>query len=330
MLKKCVLGILLVGLLAMIFVSSVQAANGRVAIVFATGGLGDKSFNDSAYEGMEMAVEKLGVEFDQAEPSAITDYETYLTQFAATQRYDLIISIGFDQADALNNVAARFSNQKFAIIDMVVDQPNVASFVYEEKERGFLLGVAAALMTVRTDDAKINGDKKVGVIGGMKIPLIDANIAGFIAGAKYIDSDINVQHSYVGNWADPAKGKELTLSMIENGADVIWGAAGMSGLGVIKAAEEEGVYAMGADSDQGYLAPENVLSNGMKFVNNTVYMAIDQVINDNFQSGVNVLGVKDDALGYTESLLPEDIITKIEEVKVKIVNQEIEIPATVE
>lgn len=313
-------------LLVSILSTAYAQAEGRIAIVFATGGLGDKSFNDSAYEGMKLAQEKFGIEFDQAEPSAITEYETFLTQFAASRRYDLIISIGFDQADALNKVATRFSEQKFAIVDMVVDKPNVASYVYQEKERGFLLGVASALMTTKSTDPRINSDKKIGVIGGMKIPLIDANIAGFIAGAKYIDPEVEVMHSYVGSWADPAKGKELTLSMIEKGADIIWGAAGRSGLGVIKAAEEENCYAIGADSDQGYLAPENVLTNGMKFVNNTVLIAIEQVLNGNFKAGVQVLGVKEGALGYTDSLLPEDILEKLEEVKEKMINGEFNIP----
>lgn len=331
MFKKYLLGIVLVGLLVSVFIGSgAVQAEGRVAIVFATGGLGDKAFNDSAYEGMKLAKEKYGIEFEQAEPTAIAEYETYLTQFAVSRRYDLIISIGFDQADALTNVASRFPEQKFALIDSVVDKPNVASYVYQENERGFLLGVASALMTTKTDDPRINAAKKIGVIGGMKIPLIDANIAGFIAGAKYVDPEVEVMHSYVGSWADPAKGKELTLSMIEKGVDIIWGAAGRSGLGVIKAAEEENCYGLGADSDQSYLAPENVLTNGMKLVNNTVLIAIEEVINDSFSAGTHVLGVKDGALGYTDSLLPVDVIAKVEEVKVRVINSEIEIPDTVE
>ena len=309
---------------------SVRAADGNVAVVFATGGLGDKSFNDAAYEGLKRAEEELGISFDYAEPSAVAEYETFLNRFASMGKYDLIISIGFDQADALNTVAGQNPNQKFAIVDAVVDQPNVASFVYAEKERGFLMGVAAGMMTTMTDDPLINSQKKVGVVGGMKIPLIDANIAGYIAGAKYVDPDIEVQHSYVGSWADPSKGKELTVSMIENGVDVIWQAAGRSGLGVINAAKENDVYAIGADSDQGYLASEHVLTNGMKFVNNTVFQAIQDVLNDDLNTGTNVLGVEERGLGYTESLLPESVVEELESVKEKIVAGEIEIPEKIE
>lgn len=301
-------------------------AEGKVAIVFATGGLGDKSFNDSAMRGMEMAQEELGIEFDYAEPSAITDYQPFLLQFANTRQYDLIISIGFDQADALNDVAGQFPEQKFAIVDMVVDQPNIASYVYKEHERGFLMGVIAALMTTKEGDEHINAEKVVGVIGGMKIPLIDANIAGFIAGADYIDPDVNALHSYVGHWADPGKGKELALAMIEQGADIVWGAAGRSGLGVINAAQEKNVYTIGSDSDQGHLAPENVLTNGMKFVDQTVLLAIKQVMDGSFEGKVNVLGVQEGVLGYSESLLPDDVIAKLEEVKAAMAAGDIDIP----
>jgi basic membrane protein A len=131
------------------------AAKPRMAIVFATGGLGDKSFNDSAYEGMKRAEKDLGIEFDQAEPQAVAEYESLLMRFAQTRKYDLIISIGFDQADALQVVAERFPNQKFAIVDTAVDAPNVASYVYKEAERGFVVGAVAGLITTKAGDPRI-------------------------------------------------------------------------------------------------------------------------------------------------------------------------------
>lgn len=327
--KWVVLGLCVVVAMSMLCPGQVQA-EGKIAIVFATGGLGDKSFNDSAMRGMELAKEQLEIEFDFAEPSAIAEYQPFLMQFANTRQYDLIISIGFDQADALTEVATQFSEQSFAIVDMVVDKPNVASYVYKEKERGFLMGVASALMTVKEDVPQINAEKVIGVIGGMKIPLIDANIAGFMAGAQYVDPDVNVLHSYVGHWADPAKGKELALAMIEQGADIVWGAAGRSGLGVINAAQEKNVYTIGSDSDQGHVAPEHVLTNGMKFVDQTVLLAIGQVLDGTFEGKINVLGVAEDVLGYSTSLLPDDVIKALEDAKVKMAAGEIEIPETIE
>ncbi len=314
-----------------IFISpSFAEDNARIAIIFATGGLGDKSFNDSAMEGIKQAGKKFGIRYDYAEPKAIAEYHTYMSQFANTRKYDLIISIGFDQADALGQVASRFKKQKFAIIDMVVKKPNVASFIFKEEQRGFLMGYAAALMTTRKDDGKINRNTVIGVIGGMKVSLIDANIAGYIAGARYADPSVKVLHSYVGTWTDPAKGKELTISMIEKGVDVVWGPAGRSGLGVINAAKEKNCYAIGTDSNQDYLAPKHVLTNGMKYVSTTVVIAVEQVLQKSFSAKSHLLGVKEDALGYTRSILPEDLIVKLEEIKKKIIVGEIRIPSTIE
>jgi basic membrane protein A len=212
----------------------------------------------------------------------------------------------------------------------VVNRPNVAYYTYKEEERGFLMGYAAALMTTKNNDEKINKDKVVGVIGGMKIPLIDANIAGFIAGARYADPEMKALYSYVGHWFDPAKGKELTISMFEQGADIVWGAAGRSGLGVINAARERNRYAIGCDADQGYLAPKNVLTNGMKFVNNTIEIAIGQVINNRFTGGGHLLGVKENGLGYSINLLPRDVIMKLEKTRDKIISGKIKIPYTIQ
>lgn len=306
------------------------AATRRFAIVFATGGLGDKSFNDSAYEGMKMAEQRFGVKFDYAEPTAISQYETFLNQFARSRRYDLIISIGFDQADAVRAVARRYPDQRFAIVDTVVEGlPNVASYAYKEPERGFLLGVISALMTTRTDDPKINPQRVVGVVGGMDIPLINANIAGFMAGAKYADPRTQVLYSYVGSWADPARGKELALAQREKGADIIWAAAGRSGLGVLKAAEENGFYALGADSDQGWVAPGHVLTNGLKLVNNTVVYAVEQVLNGKFEGKVHILGVAEKALGYNKGLVPDDIARVADQLAARIASGELVPPSEI-
>ena len=321
--------VLVAGFLA-VSPASAQQATGRIAVVFATGGLGDQSFNDSAYEGIQRAQRELGITFDYVEPTAIAEYESLLTRFAQTRRYDLIISIGFDQADALSVVADRFPNQKFALVDTVLEKPNVAAYVYKEAERGFLLGAIAGLMTQRTDDPKINGASVIGVVGGMDIPLINANIAGYIAGAKYVNPSVDVRYAYVGDWADPARGKELALAQIDQGVDIIWAAAGRSGLGVIQAAQERNVYAIGADSDQGHLAPEHILTNGMKFVNNTVFLAVRQVLEGAFQGGIHVLGVAEGGLGYSESLVPADIRARVDELAARIVAGELVPPETID
>ncbi len=320
--------------LALMFVFTLTVgavAGGNIAVVLGTGGLGDQSFNDAAYRGIQQAEEELGIEYDLVEPEAIAEFEGYLEQFAATGQYDLIISISFDQRDALEEVSARFPEQNFALNDEALEADNVASYVYEEKERGFLMGAAAAMVTGRPDEFEmINEEKHIGVIGGMEIPLIEANIAGYKAGAAYIDEEVEVSYSYVGDWADPGSGSELATAMIEDGADIVWQAAGRSGLGVIEAAEEHNVYAIGADDDQSHLAPDHILTNGKKFVDNTVYLAVEQVLEDDFTPGVHVLGVEEGGLGYTETMLPEDVIEKLEELEEKIAADEIEIPETID
>lgn len=304
--------------------------SGRVAVVFGRGGLGDESFNDAAFRGLEMAEQELGIGFDYAEPQAVAEFEPLLTQFAAQGQYDLIVSIGFEQGDALGAVAQEFPEQNFAIIDTVVDQPNVASYTYAEQERGFLMGAAAALVTTSDAYEMTNDAARVAVVGGVQSPLIDANIAGYIAGAKYINEDASVAHGYVGSWADPARGKEIAISMIEDGADVVWGAAGRSGLGVLDAAAERGVYGIGADSDQGSVAPGHVLTNGMKFVDETMFIAIETTLAGDFAGGVNTLGVEEGALGYTESLMTDETIERLEEVEEVIISGEVDIPTTVD
>lgn len=311
--------------------SGIGQAQTKIAVVYATGGLGDQSFNDSAYRGLNRAEEELGISFNYAEPGAVSEYQNYLRQFSATGQYELIISIGFDQADALSSVSSQFPDQKYAIVDAVVDNDNVASYVYREKERGFLMGAISAMMTSRSEENDmINPQNVIGVVGGMDIPLIEANVAGFMAGAKYIEPNIKVLHSYVGDWADPAKAKEMTISMYEKDADIVWGAAGRSGLGVIQAAQENDFYAIGSDSDQGHVAPDHVLTNGMKYVNNTVYLAVEQVINDEFEAGIHSLGVEEGGLGFTESLLPEKVLQRMEAVKANIVSGNVDIPAKIE
>ncbi|TVR30642.1 MAG: BMP family ABC transporter substrate-binding protein [Spirochaetaceae bacterium] len=301
----------------------------QIAVVFGRGGLGDQSFNDAAYRGLQQAESELGIAYDYAEPQAVAEFENFLNQFASTGAYDLIISIGFEQGDALSAVSAAFPDQRFAIIDTVVEAPNVASFVYAEKERGFMMGAAAALTTLDADMPLTNPQRRVSVVGGIQSPLIDANVAGFIAGARYIDRSVEPTFAYVGSFGDPARGKEIAISMIEDGSDVVWQAAGRSGLGVLDAAMEHGVYAMGADSDQSDVAPGHVLTNGLKLVDETVFIATQRVVNNEFEPGLNRLGLADGALGFNEGLLAPATVERLNDIRAKIISGEIEIPDSI-
>ncbi|MFQ6088472.1 MAG: BMP family protein, partial [Candidatus Methanofastidiosia archaeon] len=289
--------------------------------VLATGGLGDKSFNDSAFAGAKKAEQELGIELDYVEPTAIAEYEGFLRDYAKSGEYSIIISIGFDQADALSVVAKEYPEQKFAIVDMVVDLPNIASFVFRENESSFLVGAIAGMITETN---------KIGFVGGMDIPLINKFLAGYKAGAKHVNPDVEVYVVYVGGWADPAKGKELALSQIDKGADIVYQAAGRSGLGVIEAAKERDIYAIGVDADQRYLAPDNILTSALKRVDVAVYRVIKSVIGGTFSGGIYDLGIKENGVGAVldnnPSIVTQDIVAKVRELEQKVASGEIQVP----
>ncbi len=305
----------------------------KVGMVTGTGGLGDKSFNDIAFSGIEKAVEDLHVEYDIVEPTAISEYEGYQRDFAKTEEYGLIVCIGFDQADALAIVASEYPDQKFALVDMVVDNENVASLTFRANEGSFLLGVVAAMKSETG---------KIGFVGGIEIPLILDFFEGYEAGAMWADPEIEVMTPvYVGGWGDPAKGKELAVSLVEGGADMIFSAAGGSGLGALEAADEQEVTGLGVDACQDYLHG-HMLASMTKRVDTAVYDMIMAAMNDEFEGGFKSGGIAEGWVGmcrlpeeeaYWEELfdfehpeLSNDIVEKVEEAKSEILAGTIVVP----
>ena len=305
----------------------------KVGLVLATGGLGDKSFNDISFAGCVRAQEELGVEFDYVEPTAIAEYEGYQRDFAISEDYMLIICIGFDQADALATVAAEYPAQNFAIVDMVVDAPNVASLTFAANEGSFLLGVVAG-MTTETG--------KVGFVGGMDIPLIRDFFEGYEAGALWANPEMEVlEPVFVGDLGDLTKGKELATSLIEAGADGIFAAAGGSGLGALEACDELDVTGYGVDACQCYLN-DNMLASMTKRVDNAVYQMILDARVDMFQPGFYGGGLADGWVGmcrlpdeealwketfdFEHPEISENILNKVIEAKNKIIGGDIAVP----
>jgi len=308
-------------------------AGKKVGLVLATGGLGDKSFNDISYAGALMAEEKLGIEFDYVETTAIAEYEGFQRDFAMSGEYELIICIAFDQADALAVVAAEYPDQKFAIVDMVVFMDNIASLVFAANEGSFLVGVVAGLMTETG---------KVGFIGGMDIPLIRDFFEGYEAGAIWANPDVEVLTPvFVGDWADPTKGKELGTSLAELGADGIFVAAGKSGLGGLEAAHEQGIYGFGVDACQDYLHPE-IIASMTKRVDNAVFQTILSALIGTFEGGIYSGGLAESWTGmcrlpeeeslwehvfdFDHDALPENVLEKVLEARDKIISGEITVP----
>jgi basic membrane protein A len=328
--------ILVAGVGAIVFLGpSLFPQAPSIAIVFATGGLGDKSFNDGCFEGAQQAKEELGANFTYVEPTATSEYEGYLRDFAThegqDEPYDLIVGIGYDQYDAMSTVAEEYPEQKFAIIDTVVDLPNVASIVFEEHEGAALVGAIAGIVT---------DSDSVGFVGGMDIDLINKFAGGYVFGANYTNPGINYTIGYTNNWVDTAAGKALADTMYAAGTDIIFGAAGRSALGVFDSAKEQtgDKYVIGVDSPQMYYGtddPENpepptvCITSMLKRVDIAVYSVIEDVMYGTFQGGANVFDLANGGLGYeiNEDLftLPQAAKDAAEDLRNKIVSGEINI-----
>jgi basic membrane protein A len=296
----------------------------RIGLVLSVGGLGDKSFNDSAYVGLKRAADEFGIKPVYGQPEQMSEDEKYLRQYAE-QGMDLVIAVGFLMKDALDKVAGEFPDSRFAIIDAVVERPNVASLVFREHEGSFLVGAIAGL---------VSKTGKVGFVGGMDIPLIHKFEVGYTEGVKHVRPDAEVVIAYAGSgpeaFHDPVKGKSLALSQFDRGADIIFQAAGSTGNGVIDAAQERGLFAIGVDANQNYMAPGHVLTSMLKRVDVSVFEIIKDVVGGRFEGGIHVYGLEIDGVGYAldeynADLIPQEVLDRVEAVKADIVAGKIQV-----
>ncbi|ELK52122.1 MULTISPECIES: BMP family lipoprotein [Haloferax] len=319
------------------------AAN--VGMVYALGGLGDKSFNDAAKRGIEQAESELGIAYDEAQPSAAEEFPQFQRRFAQSSNpdYDLVSCIGYAQRSALSETAPSFSDQQFMIVDDVVDEDNVASYLFREEQGSFQVGYLAGLITTQEFSAGSGSttadSKSVGFVGGTETDLIRKFQAGYEAGVAHADEEISVDVAYVGSFSDSAKGKEIATSMYDNGADVVYHAAGGSGLGVFQAAKEQGKFAIGVDSDQSQTEPnyaDVILASMVKRVESAVYTSVENVVNDEFNGGsTTTLGLEEDGVAavYGAELgseIPQDVKDSLSESREAIIAGDIEIPTTTE
>lgn len=289
-------------------------ANFKVGLVTDVGGINDHSFNQLAYQGLEKAKKDLGVTTNFIQSKQQTDYVTNLTQFAQ-QKYNMIIAVGFLMKDAVEQVSKQFPDSKFMIIDSdITDRPNVASASFKTEQCGYLVGVMAGLME-KEKTPKLNSQNVVGVVGGMQIPPVDSYIAGFQQGVKVVNPDTKVLVSYTGNFNDPASGKQMALTQISQGADIVFGDAGQTGDGVINAAKEKNIYAIGVDADQNYMAPETVMTSALKRVDVSTYDIIKNTLDNKFKSGMVYFDLSNDGIGFGKPIsdVPQSIIDKVNE-----------------
>lgn len=310
----------------------------KTAMVTDVGGLGDKSFNDAAYEGLKRAQEELGVEIEVVESAEITDYETNIDALA-NAGYSPIFAVGFLMTDAVIKMAPEYPDTLFGGVDEFFETPitNVVGLNFKEEEGSYLAGVVAGMATMDTFDERLNDKNIIGFVGGMDMPLIRKFEAGYAAGAKSVNPDVKVIALYTGSFDDQAKGKELGLSLIEQGADVVYAAAGLSGLGTIQACQEKGALFIGVDADQYLTVPSSgdvMLTSMMKRVDNAVYLTIESVINDTFAGGTNqVFGLKEGGVGLApfhdfESKVPQAIKDAVEKASDDIIGGTIIPPTT--
>jgi basic membrane protein A len=316
----------------------------RVGIVFDIGGKDDRSFNAAAFDGVKCAetgkhpdgtpCEKpsLGIVMRDVEPGNPTSIEPAMRAFAE-RGYDLIIGVGFAQAPIMELVAKDYPNINFAIVDGASKLPNVASLVFKEHEGSYLVGMIAA---------RESKTGTLGFVGGMDIGLIHRFARGYEQGAKSVNPNAQVIFNYVGvtdgAWNNPGKGKELALAQMGKGADVIFTAAGNSGLGVFDAVEQQGkgpdgrakAYVIGVDSNQNGVKPGFVLTSMVKRVDNAVYQIVSDVVNHQFKGGFHVYGLDADGVAYAmddfnRPLIPPDVIQQVEASKQKIIGGQIQV-----
>ncbi|WP_049898878.1 BMP family lipoprotein [Halococcus agarilyticus] len=321
--------------------SSTDGSDMNVGMIYAKGGLGDKSFNDSANRGVKRAADELGISFNNAQPEQNSDFPTFQRRFAqsSSPNYDLICTIGFAQVSGLTEVAPNFPDQKFMLVDGVVEESNVASYTFKEHQGSFQVGHLAGLLTTREMSAgagETNPENAtLGFVGGEEVPLIKRFQAGFEAGAAHANEEANVRVAYTGSFADPGAGKEAAVSMYDNGADIVYHAAGGSGIGVFQAAQEQGRYAIGVDSAQSRSSPQFanvILASMVKRVNNAVYTSIENVANDSFNGGeITTLGLEQngvEAVYGTElgSAIPKEVKQSLEQSEEAIVSGDISVP----
>ena len=299
-------------------------AQAQPAIVYDMGGKFDKSFNEAAFHGAERWKKDTGKNYLDFEIANEAQREQAMRRMAE-RGANPIIGVGFSQASSIEKISKEFPKLNFVIIDSVVKQPNVESIVFKEHEGSFLVGMAAAM-------ASKTG--KIGFVGGMDIPLIRRFAVGYVEGARYVNPKIEVYQNMTGTtpaaWNDPTRGGELARSQFDRGADVVYAAAGATGLGVLQAAKDRGRFAVGVDSNQNHIQPGTVLTSMTKRVDLAIYQAFKTAKDGTWKPGVRSLGVAEGGVGYAidqynRALITPEMEKRLEQARADIVAGKIKV-----
>jgi basic membrane protein A and related proteins len=310
----------------------------KAAMVTDVGGLGDKSFNDMSYEGLVRAEQELGVEIRALESNEIADYEPNIDQLA-NAGYSVIFTVGFLMTDTTTAKAPEYPDVVFGGIDQFFEAPveNQVGLLFKENEAAYLAGVVAGLATLDNDlDDRINDQNVIGFVGGMDIPPVEKFEVGFIAGARSVNPDVEVITLYAGSFDDQAKGKELALSAIDQGADVVFAAAGLTGLGSITACQERGALFIGVDADQYETVPGSgdvMLTSAIKRVDTAVFETIKAVVEGTFVGAENrEFGLAEEGVGLApyhdfDDAVSQEIKDAVEEARQAVLDGSVTVPA---
>jgi basic membrane protein A len=299
-----------------------MAAQAEPGLIIDLGGKFDKSFNESAFNGAQRWLESGGSSYRETELQSEAQREQSMRRMAESGANPVVV-LGFANASTLEKVAPDYPGTNFTIVDMVVDQPNVQSVVFKEHEGSFLVGVLAAMASE---------SNTVSFVGGMDVPLISKFACGYAQGVKAVKPDANVIVNMTGTtptaWNDPVKGAELTRAQISQGSDVVYAAAGGTGIGVLQAAADEGILSIGVDSNQNHLHPGQVLTSMIKRVDNAVYEAFTSGMDGTFTPGIKIMGLDNNGVGWAKDennapLITASMEATVEETKAKIIAGEI-------
>jgi len=293
-----------------------------VALIISDAGLGDKGFNDLGYAGLKRAVAQFkGVTGKPVENPQIDTQCTPVLTEAAQAGYNLVVNLNYGCETALTQVAKKYPGVWWVMVDNVAPGKNVTSEMFDVQDSSFLCGALAAMVNNDTKIPGINGKHIIGAIGGVKSPGIDQFLVGYQQGAQYINKHEKVLHAYANNFADPSIGSHLTDSMFSQGATIVYQVAGVTGLGGIKAAKAKGLYAIGVDSDQDYLAPGHVLTSSIKHTDTAVNQAVRLFAQGKLTGNTTLYfslandGVAISPMTYTKKLVPAADLTRLQAIK---------------
>lgn len=314
----------LIGLSLLLTTGAAASAEIKPAVVYSIGDKFDGSFNEAAFRGAEKFKADTGIEYRDFVISNETQFEQAHRRFAQ-RGSDPIIGVGFFQTAAVTAVAKEFPKTRFTVIDTVVDLPNVQSVLFREHEGSFLVGLLAAM-------ASKSG--VIGMVGGMDIPLVRRFYCGFEQGAKYVKPNITVLYNSTGNtpaaWTDPGRAAELAKGQFDRGVDVVFAAAGTSGLGAMQAAKDHGKLTIGVDSNQNHIHPGTVLTSMVKRVDLAVYHSFADARDGKWKPGVRVLGLKEGGVDWAldqhnAKLITPEMKAKVEAAKAGIIDEKIKV-----